>query len=54
MIKTAAELIQRAQQEISCVDVASAKKLFDSAENVFMIDVINKTRYKIDLNCLFK
>ena len=39
MIKTAAELIQRAQQEISCVDVASAKKLFDSAENVFMIDV---------------
>jgi len=39
MIKTAAELIQKAQQEISCVDVASAKLLFDSAENTFIIDV---------------
>ncbi len=39
MIKTAAELIQQAQQEISCVDVASAKQFFDSAENAFIIDV---------------
>ena len=39
MIKTAAELIQQAQQEISCVDVASAKQLFDSADNAFIIDV---------------
>ncbi|MFT4606359.1 MAG: phage shock protein E [Urechidicola sp.] len=39
MIKNAAELIQQAQQEISCVDVASAKRLFDSAENAFIIDV---------------
>ena len=39
MIKTAAELIQQAQQEISCVDAASAKRLFDSAENAFIIDL---------------
>jgi phage shock protein E len=39
MIKTAAELIQQAQLEISCVDIASAKLLFDSTENAFIIDV---------------
>jgi phage shock protein E len=39
MIKTAADLIQQAQQEISCVDIASAKQLFDSVENAFIIDV---------------
>ncbi|MFT5226382.1 MAG: phage shock protein E [Polaribacter sp.] len=39
MIKTAAELIQQAQQEISCVDVASAKLLFDSADNAVIVDV---------------
>lgn len=50
MIKTAAELIQQAQQEISCLDVPSAKQLFDSAESVFIIDVReaeNATKDKI-------
>jgi phage shock protein E len=39
VLKTAAELIQKAQQEISCVDVASAKLLFESVDSSFIIDV---------------
>ena len=39
MIKTAADLIKLAQQEINCVDVTSAKQLFDSSQNAFIIDV---------------
>ena len=39
MLKTAAELIQKAQQKISCVDVASAKLLFESVDSSFIIDV---------------
>jgi phage shock protein E len=48
MIKTAAELIRQAQQEISCVDVASAKQLFDSVENAFIIDVREAENVKKD------
>jgi phage shock protein E len=39
MIKTAADLIKRAQEKINCIDVKSAKQLFDSAGNVFIFDV---------------
>ena len=39
MLKTAAELIEKAQQEISCLDVTSAKVLFDNVDNSFIIDV---------------
>ena len=33
MIKTAAELIAEAQTQISCLDIASAKALYDEAAN---------------------
>jgi phage shock protein E len=39
MIKTAADLIKQAQQEINCVDVATAKQLFDNSDNALIIDV---------------
>jgi phage shock protein E len=39
MLKTAVELIKKAQQEISCVDVASAKLLFEGVSCSFLIDV---------------
>ena len=45
MIKSADELINRAQKHISCVDIASAKELYDSEENAVIIDVreVNST-----------
>ena len=39
MIKTAGELIAEAQTQIDCVDVVSAKTLYDNAENPIIIDV---------------
>ena len=39
MIKTAGELIAEAQTQIDCVDVVSAKTLYDNAENPVIIDV---------------
>ena len=39
MIKTAGELIAEAQTQIDCVDVVSAKMLYDNAENPVIIDV---------------
>ena len=39
MIKTAGDLIAEAQTQINCVDVISAKKLYDCAENPLIIDV---------------
>ena len=39
MIKTAADLITEAQQHIDCVDVASAKALYDESANAVIIDV---------------
>ena len=53
MIKSAADLIKLAQQEIKCLDVASAKQLFDSSENAFIIDVReaqNADKSKINLS----
>jgi rhodanese-related sulfurtransferase len=38
-IKTAGDLIAEAQTQINCVDVISAKKLYDCAENPLIIDV---------------
>ena len=38
MIKTAGELIAEAQTQIDCVDVVSAKTLYDNAENPVIID----------------
>ncbi|MCH7882403.1 MAG: sulfurtransferase [Proteobacteria bacterium] len=39
MIKTAAEFIAEAQAQINCLDVASAKSLYDESENAVIIDV---------------
>ena len=39
MIKAASEFIAEAQTQISCVDVASAKTLYDDSENAVIIDV---------------
>jgi phage shock protein E len=39
MIKTAGELIAEAQTKIDCLDVQSAKSLYDSSESAFIIDV---------------
>ena len=39
MIKTAADLIKQAQQQINCVDAASARQLFDNSDNALIIDV---------------
>ena len=39
MIKTASELIAEAQTQIDCVDVPTAKELYDESENAIIIDV---------------
>jgi rhodanese-related sulfurtransferase len=39
MIKTASELIAEAQTQISCLDIPSAKALYDDSENAVIIDV---------------
>ncbi|MEH6579245.1 MAG: rhodanese-like domain-containing protein [Amphritea sp.] len=39
MIKTADELIAEAQAQIDCLDVSSAKALYDASENALIIDV---------------
>ena len=39
MIKTANELIAQAQTKIDCLDIPSAKRLYDKTENAFIIDV---------------
>ena len=38
-LKTAADLIAAAQKEISCLDPAAAKQLYDHSENAVVIDV---------------
>lgn len=39
MIKTAGELIAEAQAKVDCLDVQSAKSLYERSENAFIIDV---------------
>ena len=39
MIKTASELIAEAQTRINCLDVPSAKRLYEESENAVIIDV---------------
>ncbi|MCH8104402.1 MAG: sulfurtransferase [Proteobacteria bacterium] len=39
MIKTAGEFIAEAQAQINCLDVDSAKKLYDESDNAVIIDV---------------
>ncbi len=39
MIKTAGELISEAQAQINCVDVASAKALYDDSKNGIIVDL---------------
>lgn len=39
LIKTAAELIVEAQAQIDCLDIASAKALYEESENAVIIDV---------------
>ncbi len=39
MIKTAAELIIEAQAQIDCLDIASAKTMYEASNNALIIDV---------------
>ena len=39
MIKTAGELISEAQTHINCVDVMSAKAIYDDSNNAVILDV---------------
>ena len=39
MLKTAGDLIKEAQQHIDCVDVATAKALFDDNPGTLIVDV---------------
>jgi len=39
MIKTASELIAEAQKQISCLDIASARALYQGCESAIIIDV---------------
>ncbi len=39
MIKTAGEFIKQAQTQIKCVDIESAKSLFEESNDVVIIDV---------------
>lgn len=39
MIKTAGEMIKQAQAQIKCLDIESAKNLFEESNNVVIIDV---------------
>ncbi|MCS5592223.1 MAG: rhodanese-like domain-containing protein [Gammaproteobacteria bacterium] len=39
MIKTVGEIIAEAQTEINCVDVASAKALYDRSDNGVIVDL---------------
>lgn len=39
MTKTAGDLISEAQTQISCLDAAAAKSLYDETENAVIIDV---------------
>ncbi len=39
MIKTASDLIAAAQTKIQCLDIASAKALYDQSDNAVIIDV---------------
>lgn len=39
MLKTADDLIREAQQHIECVDVATAKRLFDENPDAVIVDV---------------
>ncbi len=38
MIKTASDLIAAAQAKIQCLDIASAKALYDESDNAVTID----------------
>jgi phage shock protein E len=39
LIKTAAELITEAQTEIKCVDIATAREMYEASDNAVVIDV---------------
>ena len=39
MLKTAGDLIKEAQQHIDCVDVATAKKIYDENPDAVIVDV---------------
>jgi phage shock protein E len=39
MLKTAAEMIKEAQQHIECVDVATAKKIYEDDPDAIIVDV---------------
>ena len=39
MLKTADEIIREAQQHIECVDVATAKRIYDENPDAVIVDV---------------
>ncbi len=39
MIKTAAELIAEAQEQVACLDITSAMALYEASDNALIIDV---------------
>ena len=39
MLKSAGDLIKEAQQHIECVDVATAKKIYDESPDAVIVDV---------------
>jgi len=39
MLKSAGDLIQEAQQHIECVDVATARKIYDENDDAVIVDV---------------
>jgi rhodanese-related sulfurtransferase len=55
MIKTADELIKQAQTKVDCVDVVTAKDLYDSAKKALIIDVreaksADKSKLNVSIN----
>jgi rhodanese-related sulfurtransferase len=55
MIKSADELINNAQKQINCIDIISAKKLYDAAERAVIVDVreasnANESKLKESVN----
>lgn len=46
MIKTTGELITEAQNKINCVDVISAKTIYDDANHAVIIDVRESSSYE--------
>lgn len=47
MLKSADELIREAQQHIECVDVQTAKKIYDESPDAVIVDVREKHKAEV-------